>query len=128
MEYPVLMRDVEVGKLLLEQKGLYYHYSCCIQVKEAGMYRIFALSGQNRINLGVCQPVDGKWITKGKIPCQQLKLTDIQLKVVSHRFNQTDVFLLGEENSFPYLEQLSHCRFTRIQNKPAVTLESFTNR
>ena len=128
MEYPVRMGDMEVGKITLEQKGLYYHYTGCILIEATGIYRIFAITGQNRINLGVCQPSNGRWITKGKVSNHQLSLTDTQFIVISHSSDQTDVFLVDEGNPFPYLEQLSQCRFTRIQNKSALTLISFINR
>ena len=109
----------------MELKGLYYHYAGCIHMEGTGIHRIIALSGSEEINLGVCLPIDGNWITKGKIPQQQLDLEDIRFAVSSTSVAQTEIIPIDMNRPIPYLELLSQCRFAVIDNKPVITIPSF---
>lgn len=128
VEYPVYKGDAQVGKILVERTGLYYHYTGCVQLELEGLYRIWAISGPKQMNLGVCQPSGGKWITQGKIPCQCLNLDNTQFIVTPHSIKQKETIPIDDHSSFPYLEQLSDCRFAVKDNIPSIVITLFTSR
>lgn len=71
--YVVYLGDKPAGKLNIAREGLYYSLVCHCQVPEDAVYRLYAVTGKVRENLGVVIPeADGCALVK-KIAVKKLQ-------------------------------------------------------
>lgn len=110
VHFPIYHNKSTVGSLEIFEHGLYYCYKGSIQLEGDGIYRIYAVTQSNHVNLGVCTPENGMWHIQGKLSKQKLSLDNIRLTVNSKNFDETFIPLKSNE-PFDYLEQLDHCKF-----------------
>ena len=119
-EYPIHMHDMQVGKINLKMEGLYYRYVGIINPKVSGIYRIYALTEKEEINLGVCQPIDGAWVTHGRIPYQKLNGNHNRY-VVNPEKTESKMFLpVSMKISYEVLVNLNRCRFVIQNGNPGI--------
>ena len=70
--YDITHEGVPIGTAQMEKLGLYYVFSCRCRLPEEGLYRIHAISGDAREDLGICIPMDGAFGMDKKIPAKRL--------------------------------------------------------
>lgn len=70
--YDITHEGVPVGTARMEKQGLYYVFSCRCRLPEEGLYRIHAINGDAREDLGICIPVDGAFGMDKKIPQKRI--------------------------------------------------------
>ena len=70
--YDITYEGAPVGAARMETLGLYYVFSCRCRLPEEGLYRIHAVNGETREDLGICIPVDGAFGMDKKIPQKRI--------------------------------------------------------
>ena len=70
--YEIQYQGKTVGAVRAEKQGLYYCFHCRCTMPDDGMYRIHALTGDTREDLGICIPVEGKFGMDKKVPMKRL--------------------------------------------------------
>ena len=121
--YPVYIRDRQSGDIFLQKEGLYWRYTGKIHPDTPGIYRIYALTGQDKINLGVCQPTKNGWVTSGKLPLNRLHGENFRFLVNPEETIQEQILTVKEDEPFEHLEELDQCKFSADNGKPAIILE-----
>ncbi len=61
-----------VGKVTVDKQGLYYRFSCRLQLSGEVMHHLLVTCGEKTEDLGVCVPMDGQFGVEKKIPCKRL--------------------------------------------------------
>ena len=70
--FEVYLGDKPAGKLQIRREGLYYRLLCRCQVPDEMVYRLFAVSDGERVNLGVVIPEGDGFTLERRIPAKQL--------------------------------------------------------
>lgn len=71
--YDIKFDDSPVGKAQMEKQGLYMLFSCRCRLPDTGIYRIHAVYGDKREDLGICVPMGELFGMDKKIPAKQLE-------------------------------------------------------
>ena len=71
--FEVYLGDKPAGKLQITREGLYYRLLCRCQVPDEMVYRLFAVSDKERVNLGVVIPDGDGFTLERRIPAKQLQ-------------------------------------------------------
>lgn len=119
--FPIHYGEAIVGNIRFLEEGLYWNYEGNCKLIEDGIYRIYGSYPQRNLNLGVCRPMAGLWHIRGKIPRNNIDLTNIHFSVNSAdkdvRFEALDA-----NNHFNYLQQLNTCRFAFRNGVPGLLI------
>ena len=70
--YDITHEGAPVGTARMEKQGLYYVFSCRCRLPEEGLYRIHAINGETREDLGICVPIGSAFGMDKKIPAKRL--------------------------------------------------------
>ena len=70
--YDITYDGAPVGTARTEKQGLYYVFSCRCRLPEDGLYRIHAICGEAREDLGICIPMDGAIGMDKKVPQKRI--------------------------------------------------------
>ena len=70
--YEIQYEGSVVGSVRVEKQGLYHCFHCRCALPDEGMYRIHAIAGDDREDLGICIPADGKFGMDKRIPSKRL--------------------------------------------------------
>ena len=110
LHYPVEYQKQTVGYLTITQEGLYCHYTGTFKINKDGIYRVYALTSKESINLGVCKPDQDGWKIHGKIPANKIKIHDVRFEI-NCAGKETQIIPLCSEKPFIYLDELERYRF-----------------
>ena len=81
--YEIKYGDMSMGTARAERQGLYLSFSCRCRLPEDGMYRIHVISGANRVDLGICIPLDGAFGMDKKLPAKRLGEGELLFELVA---------------------------------------------
>ena len=70
--YDITHEGAPVGTARMEKQGLYYVFSCRCRLPKEGLYRIHAINGAAREDLGICIPMDGVFGMDKKVPQKRI--------------------------------------------------------
>ena len=70
--YEIQYEGKTAGSVRVEKQGLYHCFHCRCSLPDEGMYRIHVAAGDEREDLGICIPVEGKFGMDKKIPSKRL--------------------------------------------------------
>ena len=113
--YEVFLGDRPAGKLHIEKNGLYYSLTYRCHVPKDTVYRLFALKGSRRENLGVVVPEEEGCVLCRKVPVK--KLMDCTGFILSSRSGEdTGKFVpIYPEEPFSYIVHLEKA-FLDVRN------------
>lgn len=103
-QYPVTLGHASVGKVTVDQEGLYCRVRCSCLLPEPGIYRLMAGSGEN---LGILVPRDGSFVLDRKIPAKQLRTGGTSFFLRPKDAPEKDHFApIVPEEPFAYISRL----------------------
>ena len=70
--YDITYDGAHVGNAKMKKQGLYYSISCRCRLPDAGLYRIHAIAGGRREDLGICVPMGESFGMDKRIPVKYL--------------------------------------------------------
>ncbi len=115
--FRVYYQGAVVGTADMRRKGLYYEITCKCCFDNRQLYRIVAICGDNRKDIGVCVPSGFRTI----VPIKSLGEGAVRFEAVPEGAQERFVEV-HEEKTFCYLKQLRCARFQRIEGKSGVIL------
>ena len=62
----------QVGTVRADKQGLYILFSCRCRLPQEGLYRVHAVCGKHREDLGICIPLGGSFGMDKRIPAKRL--------------------------------------------------------
>ena len=109
--YEIQYQGKAVGAVRTEKQGLYHCFHCRCSLPDDGMYRIHAIAGDRREDLGICIPVEGKFGMDKKIPLKRLGDGEVAFQLVPKDWEPEKTVMAREpeqavqEESVAVLEQ-----------------------
>lgn len=80
--YDIVFEGVIVGTAQMQRQGLYCRFCCRCRLPDEGLYRIHAICGRTREDLGICVPMDGGFGMDKKIPAKRLGEGEMSFELV----------------------------------------------
>ena len=134
--YDITYDGEPVGAARMEKMGLYYVFSCRCRLPEEGLYRIHAINGETREDLGICVPIGSAFGMDKKIPAKRLGEGDLTFELLpkdwkpqpvmtepepaetepqpnpmEEEIEQEELFIpVSDEEPFDYLDKLEDAR------------------
>ena len=105
--YDVKIGSETVGKMMVEKIGLYYRFSCRCSLSGNTVHSVAAICGGNRVHLGICVPMEGKFGLDKKLPCKQFPNGKAEFLLIPKGENQGRSFVpVYPEEPFAYMAKL----------------------
>ena len=144
--YDITFEAAPVGTARMEKQGLYYVFSCRCRLPEEGLYRIHAVNGKTREDLGICIPVDGVFGMDKKVPQKRIgegmltfelvpkdwkpqpvvtepepAETEPQPDPMEEEIEQEELFIpVSDEEPFDYLDKLEDAHMEIHDDTPGI--------
>ena len=80
--YDIVFEGVPVGTAQMQRQGLYCRFCCRCRLPDEGLYRIHAICGRTREDLGICVPMDGGFGMDKRIPAKRLGEGEMSFELV----------------------------------------------
>lgn len=95
------------GAVSVTKEGLYYKIQCRCDLPTKGIYHMIIQSDENKIDLGICVPKDGRFGIDTRIPTRNINTDSVRFVLIEKESDsEKSKFLLESSMPFPYLEQL----------------------
>ena len=88
MDYEVTLDDRPVGKVQVLRQGLYYRVVCRCDITGEQMYRLEALCGENKVDMGTLIPMERGFGMEMRIPVSRLGEGEYQFRLRSRTETQ----------------------------------------
>lgn len=110
--FDITYNNQPVGKAKVSVEGLYYKVSCRCQLPEKVIYRIYLISGDVKLDLGICVPQDAYFVLNKKIPVKQIQKGEFSFYVYEKRNHEEIVRSIPVANNLPFsfIAQLEQAR------------------
>jgi hypothetical protein len=146
--YDITHESALVGTARMEKQGLYYVFSCRCRLPKEGLYRIHAINGDAREDLGICIPMDGVFGMDKKVPQKRIGEGILTFELVpkdwkpqpvvaepepvepepqpdplEEEIEQEELFVpVAEEQPFDYLDKLENAVMEIREDTPGIIL------
>ena len=121
--YDITHEGAPVGTARMEKQGLYYVFSCRCRLPEEGLYRIHAINGDGREDLGICIPVDGVFGMDKKVPQKRIGEGILTFELVPKDWQPQEI--VPEPEPIPQVEETVQPVQAEEIGPPAAVEESF---
>ena len=121
--YDITHEGAPVGSAQMEKQGLYYVFSCRCRLPEEGLYRIHAINGDGREDLGICIPVDGVFGMDKKVPQKRIGEGMLTFELVPKDWQPQEI--VPEPEPIPQVEETVQPVQAEEIGPPAAVEESF---
>ena len=112
--YPVLHGDQPVGKARVTRRGLYYHFSCRLQLPGSCVYRLELSCGDAVEKLGVPVPEGDRFVLEKSIPISRFAAGKPTFRVIPKNESFQGRFVpISPEEPFAYLDRLKNAYLLR---------------
>lgn len=70
-QYPVYWKDRKTGVVNIEKEGLYYRFSCCVQLPAGTRCHLYASKEEKDYDLGLCIPQGADFVVRTRLPAKR---------------------------------------------------------
>ena len=121
--YDITHESAPVGTARMEKQGLYYVFSCRCRLPKEGLYRIHAVNGETREDLGICIPMDGVFGMDKKVPQKRIGEGILTFELVPKDWKPQEI--VPEPEPIPQVEETVQPVQAEEIGPPAAVEESF---
>ena len=121
--YDITHEGAPVGTARMEKQGLYYVFSCRCRLPKEGLYRIHAINGAAREDLGICIPMDGVFGMDKKVPQKRIGEGTLTFELVPKDWQPQEI--VPEPEPIPQVEETVQPVQAEEIGPPAAVEESF---
>lgn len=122
--YSVTLSETPVGKVIVRQQGLYYHFSCRCDLPGDIVYRLMVICGAVRENLGILVPEKESFVINTKVPVKRIGEGNMRFILVSLREQHQSTFIpISPEEPFAYIARLKQSFLTIQNGQPGIQIE-----
>ncbi|MBO5324433.1 MAG: hypothetical protein J6A88_10145 [Oscillospiraceae bacterium] len=112
--YPILFGDKNIGQAQVTRRGLYYHFSCRMQLTGETICRLELCGGDRTENLGIPVPEGKSFVLTKTIPASRLDIGKPTFRLIpKHQSVQGKFIPLSPEEPFAYLSRLKDAYLQR---------------
>ena len=124
--YDLYFGETVIGQVTVVRQGLYDWITCTCMLPDRVMYRLWARTDTDIVDLGILYPQNGSYGLNTRLPMKRLGQGRISFFAEEKDKNEHYVFL-DEGKPFTHLQQLEYCRFAIRDGKPALKLSCEKN-
>ena len=117
--YQVYFGKIVVGTVQLIRNGLYYRVKCCCRFPQLGRYRIYAVSKNSKIDLGLCVPIDSGFGFNTSVKAKLFDSDEIRFEAL---LDESTFIPVEMDQPFSFLTVLQHCRFAIYNGKAGIII------
>ena len=122
--YPVSCKGTHAGKVVVQKKGLYYHFSCRCYLTDQTIYRLVVTVGTTRTNLGIPVPLDGSFVLNTKQPVKTIGEGEMSFALVTKKEDCSVTFVpIVPEEPFSYISRLKDSFLELQDGQPGITIK-----
>lgn len=124
-DYSVYQGDTEIGRVQVQQEGLYYRFFCRCKLNTQAITRLWVSCGEKRESLGVLVPVDDGFGLEAKIPASRFGQGEMAFSVDSKQVHTTGRKFcpIYPEEPFAYLTQLNNAFLVYQDGKKGILVQ-----
>lgn len=123
-EYPVLYEKNHAGKIVVQRKGLYYHFYCRCVLPQDNIYRLIVVCNAERESLGILVPQEDSFVLNKKIPMKHIGEGNMTFTVTANREVPRGNFVpISPVEPFSYLSQLKKSFLIIRNNQLGINVE-----
>lgn len=121
--YHVFLDNKIAGHAEIRQEGLYFRVVAhCVDIPP-DFYRLFACTGHNNIDLGLCIHRKGMYMWNKKIPVKGINVEEIRFVLQSSDRDQDLFFICIEPTEqFRYFSSISSCVYKEKDGQKGVCI------
>ena len=106
-EYELKIGNEVVGYVSVRYEGLYCQISCSCRLSGAVIYRLVAVVGTEKINIGICAPKGKYFCVEKKFPAKILRNKTVSFLLVPKHQNLGGRFIpIRADEPFAYIAKL----------------------
>ena len=122
--YPVILKGTQVGKVSVQQQGLYYRFACKFGLEYEGIYRLQVSCSGHCENLGVLIPVNGCFSIETRIPVKRIGRGELMFQLIPAERNTHEIFIpISPEEPFGYISRLKTSFLQISDGKPGILIK-----
>ena len=126
-EYVLNLGGQPVGKVLMEQQGLYYRFFCRCRLSGTIPYRLYGISGNRREKIGVLIPTDGGFGLDVRLPAKRFPEGELSFLLSAREEGPPGNFIpISPEEPFAYISRLRRS-FLAVQNGQVGIMERWNS-
>lgn len=123
--YHVNLDKSVIGQVVCEKEGLYYYIRCRCKILDERIYKLLAVSENQRITLGTLVPEHGELVLDTRIPIKRLPGEDHTFLAVCQPTQGVKPYImLRNDAPLPTLELLKGGRFGYHGMDPVIYLHA----
>ena len=120
--FDVFFQDKKVGDVFVTTEGLYRRIRCKCNLPDDSIWRLYALTDDNKTDIGICVPNEDFVINK-RISLSRLSNEILGFIIESNaKHNHCQSYLVSDDMPFPAITQLGQARFLTKNGKAMIVL------
>lgn len=113
-EYSVFSGDEVIGKVFVQQQGLYYLICCRCSLTGDVKHKLIASCGKNTVDLGLCVPYSDGFGMDTRIPMKQLGEGELGFRLQPRHSKPAGEFIpVSPEEPFGYIQKLQQAHLAQ---------------
>ena len=121
-QYPIMYSGQQIGYAELEKQGMFFIIHCFCNVKNNMNNRIYITDGKNKIDLGLCVPVEKGVGLTVRMRSDQINTNSINF-ILQEMNKNGKLFPVKEGTPFDLIDQLHKGRFVRANNETYILID-----
>lgn len=122
-EYPVTVSGKQVGKVLVECRGLYYQFSCRCNLSGNIIYRLMVSCGSVCESLGILIPLEGSFGIETKLPIKRLGIGKLVFSLIPRHEASANIFIpIYPDEPFAYISRLKKSFLVLQNGQPGISI------
>lgn len=122
--YDVMLGDKAIGKMYVDQQGLYLRFRCRCQLTGQVIYKIIATNGDASENLGVLVPMGAEFGLETRVPAKRFASGDFRFQAVPRHSQLREKFIpLSPQEPFAYITQLKNAYLRNIDGQVGIIIQ-----
>lgn len=121
-EYSIWYHNNKVGRVVAEKQGMFIVLRCMCRVKDNNKYRILITDNSEKMDLGICYPMENGCGLTTRIRCDRLNFNNIRFELEDIGFQNELKFEICNAKPFSMLDKLDSATFDRSENKAYIII------
>ena len=122
--YDIFLGGHRVGKVYVEQEGLYYRFRCRCNISSDVICRLVASRGGREESLGIPVPAGGEYMLDTRLPVKRFPAGEFQFQLRPKHGQFSGKFVpLSPQEPFSYIARLKDAYLEKRDGKTGVVIK-----
>jgi len=121
--FSVTVRGKHTGKVLVQRRGLYYHFFCRCNLTGNNIYRLMVTCGSVQENLGILVPEEDSFVLNTSLPVKRIGEGEMSFVLRPKQESLTGSFVpISPEEPFSYISRLKESFLLYQNGQPGIRI------